>query len=225
MARATFEGPILSGDNRFGPLRDVGYTILAQAADLVLTNTTANTAGYGGSSGQYVSNVTIPNTNGVVYTPSSTVYPPVAATITADGATAVYRGYVAYLPVNSAITDIIVDCGVVPSLTGSTGAAVYISNGFNTGTTPAYGTISSLSVGRNLATFTAAQLINCAATSADITNGQQPATLSQVVFNIAIAGSAMSGGPTAGKVYITLKYTQADGQIGSATVYPYGNLD
>ena len=225
MARATFEGPILSGDNRFGPLRDVGYTVLAQAADLVLTNTTANTAGYGGSSGQYVSNVTIPNTNGVVYTPSSTVYPPVAATITADGATAVYRGYVAYLPVSSVINDFIVDCGVVPSLTGSTGAAVYISNGFNTGTTPAYGTVASLSVGRNTVTYTAAQLANIQATTADITNSSQPSTVSQVVFNIAIAGSGMSGGPTAGKVYFTVRYTQADGQIGSATVYPYGNLD
>jgi len=225
MARSTFEGPILSGDNRFGPLRDVGYVDLAQNADLVLTNTTVNTAGYGGSSGQYVSNVTIPNSNGVVYTPSATTYPPVAATITADSATAVYRGYVAYLPVGSVINDFIVDCGVIPALTGSTGAAVYISNGFNTGTTPAYGTVASVSVGRNTVTYTAAQIANIQATTADITQSQQPATLSQVVFNIAIAGSGMSGGPTAGKMYFTVRYTQADGQLGSATTYPYGNLD
>ena len=30
MARSTFEGPILSGDSRFGPLRDVGYARLSQ---------------------------------------------------------------------------------------------------------------------------------------------------------------------------------------------------
>jgi hypothetical protein len=225
MARSTFEGPILSGDNRFGPLRDVGYVDLAQNADLVLTNTTVNTAGYGGSSGQYVSNVVIPNSNGVVYTPSSTTYPPVAATITADSATAVYRGYVAYLPVGSVINDFIVDCGVIPALTGSTGAAVYISNGFNTGTTPAYGTVASVSVGRNTVTYTAAQIANIQSTTADITNGQQPSTLSQVVFNIAIAGSGMSGGPTAGKMYFTVRYTQPDNQLGSTTAYPYGNLD
>jgi hypothetical protein len=225
MARATFEGPILSGDNRFGPLRDVGYADLAQNADLILTNTTVNTAGYGGSSGQYVSNVTIPNGNGVVYTPSATVYPPVPATITADGATAVYRGYVAYLPVGSTINDFIVDCGVIPALSGSTGTAVYISNGFNTGTTPAYGTVASVAVGRNTVTYTAAQIANIQSTTADITQGQQPSTLSQVVFNIAIAGSGMSGGPTAGKMYFTVRYTQVDGQLGSTTAYPYGNLD
>ena len=34
MGRSTFEGPILSGDNRFGPQRDVGPVLLAQQAFL-----------------------------------------------------------------------------------------------------------------------------------------------------------------------------------------------
>ena len=38
MARATFEGPILAGDNRFGPLRNVGYTDLVQETSIVLTD-------------------------------------------------------------------------------------------------------------------------------------------------------------------------------------------
>ena len=103
MARSTFDGPILSGDNRFGPLRDVGYTELAQAAYLDLTNTTANTANYGGTSGQYVFSNIIPNQNGTVYTPSSTTYPPTAATITADAATALYRGVVFLLNILSVL--------------------------------------------------------------------------------------------------------------------------
>ena len=40
MGRSTFEGPILAGDNRFGPLRNVGYPELYQYANLTLTNTT-----------------------------------------------------------------------------------------------------------------------------------------------------------------------------------------
>ena len=34
MARSTFEGPILSGDNRFGPFRNVGYADLAQSVGM-----------------------------------------------------------------------------------------------------------------------------------------------------------------------------------------------
>ena len=48
MARSTFSGPILSGANRFGPLRDVGYTDLTQTAFLDFSVTTPNTANYGG---------------------------------------------------------------------------------------------------------------------------------------------------------------------------------
>jgi len=42
MARSTFEGPILSGDQRFGALRDVGYAALAQFASLTFTNTSSS---------------------------------------------------------------------------------------------------------------------------------------------------------------------------------------
>ena len=55
------------------------------------------------------------NANGTVYTPSSTVYPPVAATITADTVSTttgtLYRGAVFYLPYGCNINDFIVDNG------------------------------------------------------------------------------------------------------------------
>jgi len=225
MARSTFSGPILSGDNRFGALRDVGYTALAQFASLTFTNTTANTAGYAGSSGQFVGSNAIPNNNAVVYTPSSTVYPPVAATPTADSATEVYRGFVAYLPINSRIEDLIVDVGVVPTQSGATSTSLYISNGFATSSSASYGSVGTLTTGRNAITVTATQLGNWQATSADITNAPEPSLLSQVVFTFAINGTGMTGGPTAGQAYITVRYTQADGNIGSTTAYPYGNFD
>ena len=225
MSRSTFSGPILSGDQRFGALRDVGYTALAQFASLTFTNTTANTAGYAGSSGQFVGSNAIPNNNAVVYTPSSTVYPPVAATPTADSATEVYRGFVAYLPINSRIEDLIVDIGVVPTQSGATSTSLYISNGFATSSAAQYGSVATLATGRNAITLTAAQLAAWQATTADITNSPEPSLLSQVVFTFAINGTGMSGGPTAGQAYITVRYTQADGNIGSTTAYPYGNFD
>ena len=59
MARTTFEGPILSGDNRFGPIRDVGYTDLVQTAYLDFSNTTSGTTGYSGGSGVFINSNTI----------------------------------------------------------------------------------------------------------------------------------------------------------------------
>ena len=199
--------------------------LLAQFASLTFTNTTANTAGYAGSSGQFVGSNAIPNNNAVVYTPSPTVYPPVAATPTADSATEVYRGFVAYLPINSRIEDLIVDIGVVPTQSGATSTSLYISNGFNTGTTPQYGSVATLATGRNAITLTAAQLAAWQATTADITNSPDPSLFSQVVFTFAINGTGMTGGPTAGQAYITVRYTQADNSIGSTNAYPYGNFD
>lgn len=225
MARATFDGPILSGDNRFGPLRSVGYTELVQGGDLVLTNVTANTANYSGASTQFVASNGIPNSNGVVYTPSATVYPPVVAVPTADSATAIYRGWVAYLPVNSAIIDALIDVGVTPTLTSGTitGITVSVGNQFN-GSQYASCTVSG--IGRQTVTYSAAQLAAAQATSADITQASQPATLSQVVFTLACtAASGLAGPFTAGKVYFTIRYVQADGNIGSTTAYPYGNFD
>jgi hypothetical protein len=132
---------------------------------------------------------------------------------------------VAYLPINARIEDLIIDVGVVPTETGATSTSLYISNGFNTGTSPQYGSISSLTTGRNAVTVTATQLAAWQATTADITNSPQPSEFSQVVFTFAINGTGMSGGPTAGQVYLTVRYTQADNNIGSTTAYPYGNLD
>ena len=47
MGRSTFEGPVLSGDNRFGPQRDVGPVLLAQQAFLDFSVTSAGQTGYG----------------------------------------------------------------------------------------------------------------------------------------------------------------------------------
>jgi len=231
MARSTFEGPILSGDIRFGALRNVGYAILAQSATLNLANVTANTAGYAGASGSFVDSNGIPNTVGVVYTPSSSVNPPVAATIPADSATNIYRGFVAYLPAGSRILDMLIDIGVVTAVTAGTltSTTVYVSNNYTAAAgTPTYGAtavLTSPAVGRqSLATFTATQLANQQATSSDITNSGQPSLLSQVVFTLALVGTSMTT-PSAGTFYFTVRYTQADGNIGTATAYPYGNFD
>ena len=336
MARSTFEGPVLSGDNKFGPLRNVGYTDLVQYCDLDFTNTTANTVLYSGGSGQFVNGNGIPNQNATVYTPSSTVFPPVAQTIPADTATNVYRGAVMYLPYGSNLNDVFVDVGVVPAVAGGTAAftsaTVYVSNNYTAagGTAKYFSTGSITAVGRqSLSTFTAAQIAAQAGTTGDITNppsasggGQNTnpygSLVSQLVFTTAIVGtaldtrasyavagvaiantagtftctsngylavgqrltlsgtyggtgsitgyanpttylvSAVSGGagtvtgftltnldgsaivttsgtptgitytiidPLIGRLYFTARYTQLDGNIGTQTVYPYGNFD
>ena len=131
MGRSTFEGPILAGDNRFGQQRDVGLAKLAQYANLVLTNTTAGTAGFGGSSGTFVSSNNIPNNIGTIWTPQSGVYsntgPTVATAPTADSATAIYRGAVFLLPQASTITAINIDTVVVPTVEAIGLAAIYSS--------------------------------------------------------------------------------------------------
>jgi hypothetical protein len=195
MTRATFEGPILSGDSRFGPLRNVGYTQLNQYADIDLTNTTVATPLYSGSSGQFVNGNLIPNSNATVYTPSSSTYPSVAQTIPADSATNIYRGAVFYLPTGCDIDDILVDCAVVPAVSGGTStftsATWYFSNNYTAaGGTATYAKTGSVTaVGRqSLSTFTAAQLGNQTATSTDILQSGQP-NLSQVVATLAIVGT------------------------------------
>ena len=153
MARSTFDGPILSGDNRFGPVRDVGYTDLVQTALLDFSVTTANTANYGGASGQFVASNNIPNSNGVIYTPQGGVYsntgPTVATAPTADATTTVYRGVVFYLPYSCNITDVILDIGTVPKDSAGTPLAVtaiqpYVSNNFAT-STGVYATFANIS--------------------------------------------------------------------------------
>ena len=238
MARSTFEGPVLSGDVRFGALRNVGYTVLAQDANIVLTNTTVNTAGYGGVSGQFVNGNGIPNSNATVYTPGST-YPPTAATITADTVSTttgtLYRGIVFYVPYGSTINDILIDTNVAITLSAGTAGTVTgkIGNTFNDTT---YGSITSAnSTGRNTVAQTGAQLLACTSTTADVTyspsqgSGPYANVLSQVVLTLTIPYTGGTSGTlssiTAGTFNIIVRYTQLDGNIGNATTYPYGNFD
>jgi hypothetical protein len=240
MARSTFEGPVLAGGNRFGPLRNVGYTVLAQDANIVLTNTTNATAGYSGGSGQFVNANNIPNVNATVYTPSSTNNPPVAATITADAGTGgsgtLYRGVVMYLPYGSSIINLLIDTNVAITATGGTLGTVTgsIGNGFNTTT---YGNITTMNAatGRNTVAQTGAQLLAATSTTGDIVLSPTPGSdaysslLSQVVLTITIPYTGGTGTTlpviTAGTFNITVGYTQLDSNIGTTTTYPYGNLD
>lgn len=240
MARSTFEGPVLSGDNRFGPLRNVGYMQLVQDANIVLTNTATNTAGYGGSSGQFVNGNGIPNSAATVYTPSSTAYPPTAATITADTVATttgtLYRGIVFYVPYGSTINDILIDTNVAITInTGTVGTVTgKIGNTFNDTT---YGSITTMNAatGRNTVAQTGAQLLACQSTTGDVTyspsqgSGPYSNVLSQVVLTITIPYTGGTSGTlssiTAGTFNAAIRYTQLDGNIGNATTYPYGNFD
>jgi hypothetical protein len=231
MTRATFEGPILSGDNRFGPLRNVGYTQLNQYCDLDLSVTTNGSANYAGASGQFVNGNGVPNTNAIVYQPSSSVYPSVAQTIPTDTATNVYRGCVLYLPTGCDIDDFLIDVGALAAVAGGSAAitsqTIYISNNYTAAAgTPTYAATGAISaVGRQaLATYTATQLSNQTATTVDILQSGQP-NLSQVVITLAIVGTALDTRTSlTGKFYLTTRYTQPDNNIGTRTTYPYGTL-
>ena len=232
MGRSTFEGPILSGDNRFGPLRNVGYARLSQNAVIDFSVTTGSgTAGYPGSSSQFVSSNGIANSPATIYTPSSTVSPSVVATPTADASTAIYRGVAFYLPTGCQIESIVVDYITALSLTSSALSAVniYVSNGFVTGS-PTYGTVAIGTTtvgtaGRISTTYSAANLNSMLTTTTDIlvpTNN--PASLSQVVCTLAIVGTGLSA-LVGGKIAIDINYVQDDNNIGTSTAYPYGNFD
>jgi hypothetical protein len=225
MGRSTFEGPVLVGDNRFGPLRNVGYSQLVQNISMVLTNTTANTANYGGSSGVFVASNGIPNSVGVVYTPGTSTY--ATQSITADTASLIYRGAVFYLPVGCDLQDILIDMQVVPTVaSGSvTGVTCYVSNKFETSSAAYYQTGSLTAVGRAaLSTFTAAQMGSQQSTTADVVQAGNQPNVSQVVVTLAIAGSTMTT-LSAGTFNIALRYTTPDNNIGNTTTYPYGNFD
>ena len=233
MARSTFDGPILSGDIRFGPLRNVGYSQLVNNVDLDFSNTTVGTSTYSGFSGQFVNSNGIPNLNAVVYQPSSTTYPAVAQTIPADTNTNIYRGAVFYLPVGSDLDNIYVDVAALYAVSGGTAAVtsqtVYVSNNYTAAAgTPNYFATGAISaVGRQaLATFTGTQITNQTATSTDIyTGGTQP-NVSQVVVTVAIVGTALlSATAITGRYDFTLQYSQPDNNIGNLTTYPYGNFD
>jgi uncharacterized protein YqgV (UPF0045/DUF77 family) len=224
MARASFTGPVLVGDIRSGQFRDIGYSELVQGNTMVLTNTTANTAGYGGSSGVFIQNNAIMNAPATVYTQGTTTYAP--QTITADSASLIYRGCVFYVPVGADLHDVLIDMQVIPTATGGsvTGVTAYVSNKFETSSGVYFQTGSLTSVGRGaLATFTAAQMAAQQATTADIIQNNGQPNVSQVVVTLAIAGTTM-GALTAGTFNITLRYATPDNNIGNLTTYPYGNI-
>ena len=221
MARSTFEGPILSGDVRFGPQRNVGYAELTQQVSMLLTNTTPNTLNYGGASGQFVASNGILNSNGTVFTPGTNT----PATITADTSTTQYRGVVFYIPADSTIRNVIIDTVVVPTNGGGAMTVQpYVSNTFAT-TTGTLATSAALSaVGRTTCTFSAAQYIAAFDTSLDVPGINGNPGLSQVVVTIGMTGLLLTT-INAGQLTISISYVQNDPNIGSATAYPYGNFD
>ena len=237
MARSTFEGPVLAGDQRFSPYRNVGYARLQQDCYIDFSNTTATTAGYSGGSTQFVNGNTIPNTNASVYTAAGgATNPPVVVTPTADTTSAIYRGVTFWVPTGCTIDSITVDYLVALTVTSGTTATFtgvnwYFSNGFVTSAptyaTVALGTTTVGTVGRQTTTYTATNLTNMLATTSDINTGtSSPSSLSQVVGTLAIVGGAGTyTGLTAGKFNISIHYVQNDGNIGTATTYPYGNFD
>ena len=233
MARSTFEGPVLSGDSRFGPLRNVGYTRLSQDCYIDFANTGGNgTAGYAGASTQFVNGNTIPNTNATVYTSAGgATNPAVAVVPTADASTAIYRGVVFWVPTGSIIEVITVDYLLALTTVNSTYSSVswLISNGFVT-SAPTYatatlGTTTVGTAGRISTTYSATNLTNMLATTSDInTGGNSPATMSQIVCTLAIVGTGLSA-LSAGKFNLHISYTQPDNNIGNTTTYPHGNFD
>jgi hypothetical protein len=235
MARSTFEGPVLAGDNRFGPLRNVGYARLSQVAFVDYSVTTGNgTIAYPGASQQFINGNQLSsdaNVNATVYTPSSSVFPSVAATIPADSGTNIYRGAVMYLPAGCQIESIVVDYLTAITVGNASLSAVniYVSNGYTAAAgTPTYatialGTTTVGTVGRQTSTYSATNLTNMAATSTDVLQSGAP-SLSQVVFTLSIVGVTLTT-LTAGKFNLDVNYVQADGTLGTKTVYPFGNAD
>jgi len=232
MARATFEGPVIAGDNRFGPLRNIGYVELVQDAYIDLSVTTPSTNGYSGTSGQYAYANGIPNTQGQLYTPSS-AYPATTTTPTGDTSTQVYRGVIFYLPTGCTIQDITID--YLSAITGESGAtlsdvSVYVSNATTAAAgTPVYastqlGTSTVGTAGRKTTSYSATNLINMLSTTTDIVTANGQPNLSQVVFTLSITGTTVAA-PTGGKFNFAVRYTQPDNNIGSTTAYPYGNFD
>ena len=233
MGRSTFDGPILSGDNRFGAQRDVGYAELVQSVFLDFSNTTPNTTDYSGSSGVFADSNGIPNAPATIWTPQGGSYsstgPTVASAPTADATGTVYRGAVFLIPQGSNITDIYVDVGAMPSDGTHTVTSIqpYISNNFAT-TTGVYGTMAAItSAGRGTATFTGTQLDYANGTLQDVQNlqpGTQPSWFSQVVVTLKMTATGLAT-LASGQLAVTLRYAQQDLNIGTGTTYPYGNFD
>jgi len=227
MARSTFDGPILSGDNRFGPQRNIGYTTLTQSGYLNLLNTTSATAGFAGGSGTFVTSNNIPNQNTTVYVPSSTNPTLVAQTIPADTASQYYRGWVCYVPTNCDIDQAIIDVAVLPTVASGTLSTikVYVSNNYTVEAgTPTYASSTLSGTGRATTSFSGTQVTNANGTSTDLVGINGTQTLSQIVFTLSLTGTTM-GAISAGQIYFSLRYIQPDGNIGSTTAYPFGNFD
>jgi hypothetical protein len=236
MGRSTFEGPILSGDQRFGPQRDVGYALLSQYATLDFSNTTPGTAGYSGSSQVFVTPNNIPNQAATIYAPQAGSYsaagPTVGTKPTADAAGTIYRGVVFNIPAGSYLQSIDLDYMSTPTdaatLTLST-IACYVSNQFATAS-GVYATVASnttSAIGRTTASFSLGQYLNSQSTLQDVQNiqpGQQPTWFSQIVVTLAMSGNSANA-PTSGKLNVLVRYLQLDTNIGNATTYPYGNFD
>ena len=233
MGRSTFDGPILSGDNRFGPQRDVGPVLLAQQAFLDFAVTSAGQANYGGGSGVFVTSDNIPNQAATIWNPQSGAYstngPTVATAPTADASGTIYRGVSFLVPQGSNITDVIIDVGVLPTDGTVTANSIqpYVSNKFATAT-GVYATMAAItSATRGTATFVGTQLDYAYGTLQDVQNiqpGQQPTWFSQIVVTLKITNTSLTT-PTSGQIAVTLKYAQQDVNIGNATTYPYGNFD
>ena len=233
MGRSTFDGPILSGDNRFGPQRDVGPVLLAQQAFLDFAVTSAGQANYGGGSGVFVTSDNIPNQAATIWNPQSGAYstngPTVATAPTADASGTIYRGVSFLVPQGSNITDVIIDVGVLPTDGTVTANSIqpYVSNKFATAT-GVYATMAAItSATRGTATFVGTQLDYAYGTLQDVQNiqpGQQPTWFSQIVVTLKITNTSLTT-PTSGQIAVTLKYAQQDMNIGTSTTYPYGNFD
>jgi len=233
MARSTFSGPILSGQNRFGPIRDVGYTDLVQTALLDFSVTTPNTANYGGGSGIFVASNNIPNSIATIYTPQAGVFsnsgPTKASAPTADATGTIYRGVVFYIPYSCNITDVIVDVGTLPTDGSVTANSIqpYVSNNFAT-STGVYATMAAItSATRGTATYVGSQLPYASATLQDFQNpqvGTDPAWFGQVVVTLKITNTGLTT-PTSGQIEVTMRYNQNDMNIGTSSAYPYGNFD
>jgi hypothetical protein len=226
MSRSTFSGPILSGDNRLGPFRNVGYTTLTQNGYLNLANTTPSTSGYAGGSTFFVSSNSVANTYAPVYVPNSGSTALTVQAIPADTASQIYRGFVCYIPAGCDIDAAIIDVAVVPTTSGTapTTIKMYVSNNYTVEAgTPTYATTTITAVGRQSITLTGTNVTNENNTSVDILQSNGQASISQIVFTLSIAGGTM-GTLATGQIYIALRYVQPDNNIGTATAYPYGNI-
>lgn len=231
MARSTFEGPILAGTNRFPPFRNVGSVDLAQNGQFSFANTTSGTPGFsGGSAIAVTGGQTYPNTPAIVYTPNSANTTLTPALTTADSGSFVYRVFVMYVPAGSTIVDYVADI-VAPVITSGTfsGVTIQLSNQF--AYSGAFGatyasSVNTVNTGRvSWSTLTATQIANSQSTSTDIVLPNGQFNVSQIVWTVWVTGTGITLPFTAGSVSLTLRYIQADGNIGSATAYPFGNFD